>query len=111
MSKTHFLFLFLTCLHYIAANGNDTSQEGLENFNSEKKIQILKSFCNGKTENFCSPKSLYYMNLALKLDRDKELEKEREMNYLKSKQLMLSKFIANHPRYKFWIEMITDRNF
>ena len=81
------------------------AQQGL--FDSEKKLKILKAFCNGKTDNFCSAQSFHYINIILKLER----EKEEITKKLKMEQFRISEFLKKNPRLRFWNQILNERHF
>jgi len=101
-------FVVLIALIYLSTN-NVIELKGAqsEGFDSERKLNILKVFCEGKIENFCSPQSLYYMLLILNLER----EKEEKLKKLKLDQTKVNKFFENHPRFKFWRQILIERPF
>jgi hypothetical protein len=91
----------------------------------KQKIDILKSFCHNKTENFCSPLSLRYMNKVMKLERDQNVKdhmNKKEEERLKNKKIVdnlkleiknakLTKFVKAYPTFKILMDYMPDRFF
>ena len=102
-----YLIVIIIYLNHKINNVQAIQEKQQELFESEKKLNILIAFCNGKTDNFCSTQSLYYMFLILKSER----EYEEKIKKLKLEQSKINNFILKYPRYRFLGEILIERFF
>ena len=89
------------------------------------KLELLKKFCQNKTDNFCSQESMAYVYKVMKLEQEKDKDdsdkkKKEDVENNKRivetinrdiKQAKLAKFVKWYPRYKILMEFFPNRFF
>jgi hypothetical protein len=118
------LALFTISLTSCLASEMDEFEDHLD-VKQKQKINILKSFCHNKTENFCSPISFSYMSKVMKLEREQNMkdhmnkkEEERIQNKIivenvkqEIRNAKLTKFVKVYPTFKILMDYLPDRFF